>query len=107
MPTAAEFQAEVYLVTSVITHAAGYDLDLFGGMLVIRSTGGPMNDEETFEVEWNMMIGTKSEVGTQSFPRDRPEQAATFFVTKRQELRLGLDYERIDAATTLKRESPR
>ncbi len=98
---------EINLVKAVIDHAAGFDLDLFGGMLVIRSTGGPMNDEETIEVEWNMMIGTKAEVGTQSFPKDQSQQAAIFFVEKRHELRCGIDFEQIDTWQHMKRESPR
>ena len=107
MPTAAEYQAEVDLVRSVINHPAGFDLDLFGGMLVIRSTGGPMSNEETFEVEWNMMIGSKAEVGTKSFPKEQPGEAANFFVKKRHELRCGIDFEQIDMAAHTKRESPR
>lgn len=98
---------EINLVRAVIDHPAGYDLDLFGGMLIIRSTGGPMNDEETIEVEWNMMIGTKAEVGTQSFPKEQSELAAAFFVDKRHELRCGIDFEQIDMAEHMKRESPR
>lgn len=84
-------EMEVAAVEAIITHPAGYDLDLFGGMLVIRSTGGPMNDEETFEVEWGL---SETNVGCKSFPRDAAHEAATFFVNKRRALRLGLDFER-------------
>lgn len=109
MPTPDEVRAEIELVRAVIDHPAGFDLDLFGGMLLIRSTGGPMNhgDDPTIEVEWNMMIETRAEVGTQSFPRDQGAQAAEFFVRKRHELRCGIDFEQIDWVERVKHESPR
>jgi hypothetical protein len=98
---------EIALVKAVIAAPIGYDLDLFGGMLVIRSAGGPMSDEETIEVEWEVMEGTKPNKGTASFASTELEQAAIFFVEKRRELRIGLDFEQIDALKSLKRESPR
>lgn len=98
---------EINLVKAVIDHPAGFDLDLFGGMLIIRSTGGPMNDEETIEVEWDFMIEAKANVGTQSFPKTESLAAATFFVEKRHELQCGIDFEQIHMAEHVRRESPR
>jgi hypothetical protein len=98
---------EINLVKAVIAAPIGYDLDLFGGMLCIRSTGGPMNNEETIEVEWEVMEGAKPNKGTASFASTELEQAAIFFVEKRHELRIGLDFEQIDTWQHLKRESPR
>jgi hypothetical protein len=100
-------EEEIALVQAIIDAPAGYDLDLFGGMLIIRSTGGPMNDEETIEVEWNMMIETKAEVGTQSFQKTDSLAAARFFVEKRHELRCGIDFEQLDMAAHMRHESPR
>jgi hypothetical protein len=101
-------EEEVALVEAVINCPVGYDLDLFGGMMCIRTTGGPMNMEETVEVEWEVMIGAKPNRGTQSFPKNPTDirAAAQFFVDKRHELQIGIDYEEMDLAS-LKRESPR
>lgn len=84
---------EVALVKAVIEHPACFDLNMFGDMLTIRTTGGPFNNEETIEVEWNF----EAEVGTKSFSREQSAEAATLFVTKRHELRLGIDFEAKDA----------
>jgi hypothetical protein len=84
-------EQEVELVKTVISHEAGYDLDLFGGMLCIRSTGGPINNEETIEVEWQSPHDTPLQV--KSFPKAELDSAARFFVEKRHDLGIGLDYE--------------
>lgn len=85
---------EVALVKAVIEHPACFDLNMFGDMLTIRTTGGPFNNEETIEVEWEC----KTDEGTKSFTREQSEEAARFFVAKRYELRLGIDFEAEDAA---------
>jgi hypothetical protein len=87
------FDAEVELVMCVISHPAGYDLDLFGGMLLIRST-----DQDTVEVEWLLpanSIRTSSETEYESFPSEQLRDAAIFFVKKRHEMKLGIDFEMI------------
>jgi hypothetical protein len=102
------FREEVAIVRAAIVHPAGFDLDIFGGVLCIRSAGGPMNTEEMgIEVEWNTVVGAKPDVGVRRFTREQPDEAATFFVQKRHELRMGLDFEEIDARAHLRRESPR
>ncbi len=84
-------QLEVALVKSVIEHPAGYDLDLFGGVLTIHTCDGPMSvTEKTVEVEWELPTGPS---GGESFPWSKREEAAAFFVRKRHELHLGIDYE--------------
>ena len=97
---------EIALVKAVLDHPAGFDLDLFGGQLVIRS-GEPVDDEETIEVEWQLMVGAKPDAGSKLFPRAQAQQAAVFFVEKRHERRIGLDFEQLDMAAHTRRESPR
>jgi hypothetical protein len=80
------FDEEVELVVAVLKHPAGYDLDLFGGMLFIRST-----DQETYECEWE--TGSMPKTDHKSFPQDQIKEAAIFFVKKRHEMALGVDYE--------------
>jgi len=102
-----DLQNEVDLVKAVLSHPAGYELDLLGAILTIRSPGGPQNTEESIEVEWNAMIGTKPEVGSEVFDKSDLEGAAMFFVKKRHALRLGIDFEAVDVWQKVRRESPR
>ncbi len=84
-------EEEIALVVAVLEAPAGYDLDLFGGMLQIRSAGAPFGSEESIEVEWEE---TEEKLIVRSFPKGEVLAAATFFVEKRHERRLGLDFER-------------
>ena len=92
MPTF-DIPAEIALVKAILAHPAGYDLD-FGGILCIRPTGGPFNDQETWEVEWQPNPGApKSPIEVKSFPKEQLDEATTFYVQKRHELGWGLDFE--------------
>ncbi len=87
-----QFDAEVAIVKQVIAHPAGFDLDFAGGLIFIRST-----DQETYEVEWNVTLNGKGEHDHKSFEVEQLHEAAVFFVQKRHELRLGIDFEAFDA----------
>lgn len=89
---ALQFDTEVALVEQLITHPAGFGLDYGGGLLVIH-----LSDEEGFEVEWDAMKDSKPLNGFKGFKAERSHEAATFFVKKRHELRLGVDFEAFDA----------
>jgi hypothetical protein len=99
---ATTFREEVALVRAVIAHPAGFDLDFGGGLLFIRTT-----DQETIEVEWDVILGAKSHKDYKSFPVGQLDEAATFFVQKRHELQLGIDFEMFEYEKTRHRESPR
>ena len=87
-------EAEIDLVATLLEHPAGFDLDLFGGLLVIRSAGSPMTSPKTIQVEWETNEGdTSQHTYVRSFPREALREAATFFIKKRHKLQLGLDYE--------------
>ena len=84
------------MVRAIIANPAGFDLDFGGGLILIRTT-----DQLTIEVEWKNFgpfEGNMKEVEHKSFPVEKIEEAATFFVQKRHELRLGIDFETIDQA---------
>lgn len=80
-----DLEAEVLFVLSVLNHPAGFDLDIFG-LLWVRPT-----DQATFEVEWEDRVDDKPVTRHESFTEPLP--AARYFVQKRAELRLGVDYE--------------
>lgn len=77
-------QDEIQLVRLVLTHPAGFNLDLFGGMLNIRTT-----DQNTIEVEWEELNGKKYK----SFSLTELDQACEYFVEKRYDMELGIDFE--------------
>ena len=79
---------EEELVVAVITHKAGFDLDLFGGMLCARGT-----EQGVFCVSWNTDAASAGGPSDQEEEFKDPVEAATFFVQKRHELKLGMDYE--------------
>lgn len=86
-----EIENEIALIIALIKHPAGYDVDLFGGLMSVRPT-----DQLTFEVEWNIRcIGGNenldSKIDYLSFTS--AEEAARCFVEKRHEFKLGVDYE--------------
>lgn len=51
--TLESIREEIDLVHRLLLNPAGYDLDLYGGILCVRST-----DQETFEVEWDVDVGS-------------------------------------------------
>jgi hypothetical protein len=76
---------EIALIYQIITHPAGYILDLFGEMLFIRST------MYEFEVGWESREDNLV-INTYKLFWDALE-AVTFFVEKRHEMQLGVDFE--------------
>lgn len=72
---------EIKFVTSVITHPAGYDLDLFG-MYCVRPT-----DQGVWCVSWE----ENGKTVERTF--NTPEVAAAFFVNMRHEREAGIDIE--------------
>lgn len=82
-------EEEIALVIAVLKHPAGFDLDLFGGMLFVRST-----DQNTFEVEWDQDWEEFDEVPGKRYESfSTAEEAAKFFVEKRHKFRMGIDFE--------------
>ena len=78
---------EIKLVHQALTHPAGFILDLFGGMLYVRST---MFEYEVGWEEYNEANDSGKEF--QKLFVDSLE-AATFFVDKRHQNQLGVDFE--------------
>lgn len=83
-------EKEITLIYQVITHPAGYILDLFGNMLYIRSYFTEFGTE--WEVVWEEVIEGGTVVDSFRQFRDAME-AATFFVEKRFSMQLGIDIE--------------
>ena len=80
-------QEEINIIMAVIEHPAGFDIDLFAGALCIRS------HSEGYEVSWEEP--SKHAMHTNIPYKDFAElkAAVTFFVDKRHELQLGIDFE--------------
>jgi hypothetical protein len=88
---------EILLVQQVITHPAGFNLDVFGDCIAIQG-----NDQGTFEVTWtpvpdpaipttSIRRGTRPVLPYRSFTNSL--RAAAFFVWKRHKLEYGVDCE--------------
>jgi hypothetical protein len=77
------YRDEIFLVYTAITHPAGYNIDLFGGLIEIQG-----NDQGTIEVTW---YAGKNKYPFRSFTN--PLRAAAFFVWKRHQLKFGVDYD--------------
>lgn len=75
--------SEINLLKQVLQHRAGFDVDLFG-MLNIRTT-------EHGTVEVTEKTGTTERY--RSWDIDKLEDAVQYFVDRRMELKLGLEYE--------------
>ena len=85
-------QEEIAFIVAVLMHPAGFDLDLFGGMLSVRST-----DQNTFEVEWDQDWEELDETPGKRYESfSTIEEAARYFVEKRYQYRLGVDFEQED-----------
>ena len=83
---------EIALIIAVLKHSAGFDLDLFGGMLSVRST-----DQSTFEVDWDQDWEEFDETPGKRYESfSTAEEAARYFVEKRHKYRLGVDFEQED-----------
>lgn len=86
---AIERQDEIDKVTLLLQHPCGYGVDQ-SGVLWVRRYEHPM-----WAVEWevdNYLDPKKTRIEVKEF--DTPYAAATFFVNKRHEMELGLDYEK-------------
>lgn len=77
---------EVDFVVQVITHPAGFDLDLFA-MLCCRPT-----DQGVYCVTYNP-TGEYNDPDKWEECFEDPVEAARYFVAKRNEMKLGIDYE--------------
>ena len=77
---------EINLLKQVLQHRAGFDVDLFG-MLNIRTT-----EHGTVEVTEKRPLEENS-VCCRSWAIDQLEDAVQYFVDRRMELKLGLEYE--------------
>lgn len=90
-----ERRAEIALVKAVLSHPAGFYVSVFA-MLDIRTT-----DQDTIEVEWELSMDERrglsdpatTKTAHRSFPRSAMDEAVAFFVGKRRERQLGVDYE--------------
>jgi hypothetical protein len=84
-------EKEIDLIITVIGHPAGFDVDLFGGMICIRSHC------DGYEVAWEeaQAVGGIFGKRLKKLYKDFTDlkEAAAFFVDKRYELELGLDIE--------------
>jgi len=76
---------EIKMVQTIIDHPAGFIVDLFGKMLYIRTT------ESNWEVTWEMLLDEQIVDSYKAFTSS--EEAVRFFVEKRHELQLGIDFE--------------
>jgi len=87
-------EEEIRIIVALIKHPAGYGVDLFGGLMCIRPT-----DQNTFVVEWDIRLlndsrDEESKIDYLSF--STVEEAARYFVEKRYQYRLGVDFETED-----------
>ncbi len=78
---------EFHPIFNLITHPAGFIVDLFGGMLYIR----PHCDG--YEVGWKTFENGMECDWHKQFVHDEAQEAVMFFISKRHELQLGVDFE--------------
>lgn len=83
-------EQEIELVYQVITHPAGYLLDLFGNMLYIRSYF--VGTYQEYEISWEEIVDGGTVMNSFKQFLDARE-ASTYFVNKRHEMQLGMDIE--------------
>jgi hypothetical protein len=76
-------EEEVQLIHTLLLHPAGFDIDI-AGILWARRYEHPK-----WAVEWEVSGSTEIEV----VEFDNVLEAATYFVNKRHEMKLGLDYD--------------
>lgn len=78
---------ELNLIVAMITHPAGYVVDLFGGLLSVR---GADEGNEQFTVEWQ-----NKEIGVPTFRLfDSAKEAVEYFLSVREKYKIGLDMEK-------------
>lgn len=82
MLTEQEIQEEIELITKIISHPAGYDVDLFGTFCV-RPT-----DQGVWEVDW---VDGNNKPEYKTF--DTAKEAAEYFVRLRIKDEIGIDFE--------------
>lgn len=82
-------EKEIELVYQIIIHPAAFDLDI-AGILCVRRYEHPQ-----WAVEWESYYNPHSEPKSETEVRefDDPKEAAKFFVEKRHELEIGLDFD--------------
>ena len=80
----ADIKEEIALIIKVLTHPAGFNIDLFGGLLSINSTEDPCCWEVTGSVNGKEYWKSFSTV----------EEAAMFFCEERRRRQLGIDLEK-------------
>ena len=79
---------EIKLITSLMEHPAGFNVEYSGGMICIRST-----DQLTIEVEWIESDNKHQWKSFRNSNHDDIVSAATFFCKKRRELIYGEEVE--------------
>lgn len=77
-------EEEVQLVHNLLEHPAGFDVDI-AGILWVRRYEHPK-----WAVEWETS-GKAADIHVEEF--DTSLEAAVYFVNKRHEMKLGLDYD--------------
>lgn len=80
-------QEEIDLIYKVITHPAAFIIDLFGGLLSIRS------HSDGYEVAWKEYIDDMECEFHRDFRHDETMDAVIFFVEKRFDHQCGIDFE--------------
>lgn len=84
-----ELRDEILAIYKLLTHPAGFDINLYGDLLTVRST-----DQNTYEVEWSDDAlpeeGMANSFCYRSFKS--PLRAAATFVHYRHAWKLGEDY---------------
>lgn len=81
-------EEEIQIVYNAIIHPAGFDFDI-AGQLCIRRYEYPVWAVE-WESDFNSHTNPKSLIEVKEF--DDAVQAAKFFVEKRHEMQIGLDF---------------
>jgi hypothetical protein len=79
-------EEEVEVLTKIMQHPAGFNVDLFGGLLTLRGLPGGV-----YAVSETKDAASPSYDEENTFLSAR--EAAEFFVKRRLELRLGVDFE--------------
>jgi len=83
-----EVEQEVQLLLPILTHPAGFNIDLFGGLLGVNGT----EDPEVWEVSWDLpRPGDRPDKGHRAFKT--AQEALRFFCLERRRRELGLEFE--------------
>ena len=79
--------SEIAMIYQVITHPAGFILDLFGGLLTLRSHC------DGYEVAWKEYLDGMECDFHRDFKHGEAMDAVLFFVEKRFDHQCGIDFE--------------